>query len=135
MTTKQKPSAAITGLRLRYDVATKCSIVHKVLKNNYPTKKDLNDQIEILANQYNVSTMSIKVWCAKYATNYKVGIKLPAGVMSFTGTPIKGKEISKVEAKLKNLRDKALVIKNKYHPDTGSTPREVLDELILNKEQ
>ena len=135
MTTKHNPSAAITGIRIRYDVPTKCSIVKIVLAKTYPTKEDLNDQIQILADLYNVSTMSIKVWCAKYATNYKVGINLPAGVMSFTTTPIKGKEIAKVEAKLKDLRDKALVIKSKYHPDTGATPREILDELIIDKEQ
>ena len=135
MTIKHNPSAAIAGLRIRYDVATKCSIVQTVLGKTYLTRKDLNNQIETLANQYNVSTVSIKIWCAKYASNYKVGIKLPAGVMSFTATPIKDTEIAKVEAKLKDLRDKALVIKHKYHPETGSTPREILDELILDKEQ
>lgn len=132
---KTQVAGAIRGLKIVYDVPTKCSIVQMILANTYPTKEDLNDQIEMLANQYNVSTMSIRVWCAKYATNYKQGIKLPAGVMSFTITPIKGKEIAKVEAKLKDLRDKALVIKSKYHPDTGATPREILDELILDKKQ
>ena len=135
MTINHIPSAAIAGLHRRYDVATKCSIVQIILVNTYPTKEDLNDQIQILADLYNVSTMSIKVWCAKYAINYKVGLNLPAGVMSFTATPVQGKEIAVVEAQLADLRDKALVLKRKYHPETGSTPREILDELILDKEQ
>lgn len=135
MTTKHIPSAAIAGLHRRYDVPTKCSIVKSILSINYPDKETLNADIDKLAIKYNVTNVSIKVWCAKYANTFEQGIKLPAGVMSFTTTPIQGKEISKVEAKLKDLRDKALVIKSKYHPDTGATPREILDAIILDKEQ
>lgn len=133
MTTK--PSAAIAGLRIRYDVPTKCRIVKEILSMSYPDKETLNADIDKLALKYNVTSVSIKVWCAKYAHTFEQGIKLPAGVMSFTATPITGKEIAIVEAKLKELRDKALVIKHKYHPESGSTPREILDELIMDKEQ
>ena len=135
MTINHTPSAAITGLHRRYDVPTKCSIVKSILSINYPDKETLNADIDKLAIKYNVTSVSIKVWCAKYANTFEQGIKLPAGVMAFVATPIKGKEIAIVEVKLKDLRDKALVIKRKYHPETGSTPREILDELILDKEQ
>ena len=135
MTIKHNPSAGIAGLRIRYDVPTKCHIVKLILSINYPDKETQNNDIEKLALLYNVNPVTIKIWCAKYAYTFKQGIKLPAGVMSFTTTPIQGKEISKVEAKLKDLRDKALAIKHKYHPETGATPREILDELILDKKQ
>lgn len=133
--TTQKPTAAITGLRIRYDVPTKCRIVRAVLLNRYPTKADLTDAIENLAIQYNVSPMSIKIWCAKYADTHEQGIKLPAGVMAFTPNPLVGKIITDVNSKLEELRNKQLVIKRKHHPESGKTPREVLDDLILDKEQ
>jgi hypothetical protein len=135
MTTNHIPSAAIAGLHRRYDVATKCHIVKLVLSITYPDKATQNNDIDKLALLYDINPITIKVWCAKYASTFEQGIKLPAGVMSFVATPIHGKEIAVVEAKLKDLRDKALVIKRKYHPETGSTPREILDELILDKEQ
>lgn len=130
-----KPTAAITGLHIRLDVPTKCRIVRTILLNQYQTKVDLTKAIKLLANQYNVSPMSIKVWCAKYADIYEQGIKLPAGVMAFTPNPLKGKIIKEVNTKLEKLRNKQLVIKRKYHPESGKTPKNVLDELILNKEQ
>lgn len=135
MTIKHIPSAAIAGLHRRYDVATKCHIVKLVLSITYPDKEAQDNDIAKLALLYDVNPVTIKVWCAKYAFTYKQGIKLPAGVMAFVATPIQGKEIAVVEAKLKDLRDKALAIKHKYHPETGATPREILDELILDKEQ
>lgn len=128
-------TAAIAGLHIRYDVRTKAYIVNSVLSKTFKSNKALNEFINAQAARYNITSVSIKVWCAKYATTYKQGMKLPKGVMSYSFTPIQGNTISEVSNKLTKLRNKALKIKHKYHPDTGSTPREILDELILDKEQ
>lgn len=130
-----KPTAAIAGLHIRLDIPTKCNIVKAVVSTTYNSKEELTKTIEVLAVKYNVSPQSIKVWCAKYANTYEEGVALPAGVMAFTPNPLKGKVIKEVNKKLEELRNKQLVIKRKYHPESGKTPRDVLDDLILDKEQ
>ena len=123
-------TAAITGLRIRYDVPTKCTIVQQVLSKSFKSKKVMNQYIDTLASKYAVNPVSIKVWIGKYGQTYKQGINLPAGTMSYVFQPLQGKQIAEVEGKLSELRSKALKIKHKYHPDTTSTPKSLLDELI-----
>jgi|694.fasta_scaffold22758_11 hypothetical protein len=123
-------AAAIAGLHTRYDVATKCKIVSFIMSSSYPTKAALNLRIEGLAVQFGVNPVSIKVWCAKYATTYMQGMALPAGVMSFVATPILNAEINVVSQKLATIRSNLLVVQRQYHPGSTNKSTEILGKLI-----
>jgi hypothetical protein len=133
MTTQPTIAVAIAGLRLRYDVPTKCAIVQDITTRTFVDKSALNEYITILATTYNVNPVTIKLWCAKYADTYSVGLTLPTGTMAFVATPITGPEIAVVDKKLTAIRDNFIALKLKYHPDTNRTPSEVLDELVSDK--
>jgi hypothetical protein len=123
-------SAAIAGLHIRYDIATKCAIVKSILSQSFTSNKHINAYIATLAAKYNVTDVSIKLWCAKYATTYKQGLKLPAGVMSFEFNPIQDETIAKAQTEVAKLREQATKLKCKYHNCKHVTPSEILNELI-----
>jgi hypothetical protein len=130
MTTQPITAVAIAGLRLRYDVPTKCTLVQDILTRTFADKSAVNEYIAMLATTYNVNPVTIKLWCAKYASTYSIGMTLPTGTMSFVTAPITGPEIAVVDKKLTTIRDNFIALKLKYHPDTNRTSSEVLDELI-----
>jgi hypothetical protein len=126
-------AGAIRGLKIMYDVPTKCAIVQAITTRTFADKSALNDYIALLATTYNVNPVTIKLWCAKYADTYSIGLTLPTGTMSFVATPITGAEIAVVDKKLTTIRDNFIALKLKYHPETNRTPSEVLDELVSDK--
>jgi hypothetical protein len=126
-------AVAIAGLRLRYDVPTKCTVVQDILTRKFADKEDVNTYITGIATRYKVNPATIKVWCAKYASTYSIGMTLPTGTMAFVATPITGPEIAVVDKQLTTIRNNFIALKLKYHPDTKRTPSEVLDELVSDK--
>lgn len=124
-------SAAITGTRLRYDVPTKCTIVSKVLDQQYDSQKAMNAFISALATEYRVNALSIKLWCAKYALTYLKGKELPIGTMSFEFEPIQGVDLHTCTEELSTFRKALAAFKARFSTAIPKTPTEVLQGLVL----
>ena len=125
-----KPTAAITGMHIRYDVATKCQIVESILTQTFADKEALNAFINTQALKLNVNPVTIKLWCSKYADIFLIGKQLPAGVMSFVADPLNQSAITKVRPQLESIRNSLSTLKNKYHVPQPRTSQEILEELI-----
>ena len=125
-----KPTAAITGMHIRYDVATKCQIVESILTQTFADKEALNAFINTQAITLDVNPVTIKLWCSKYADIFLIGKQLPAGVMSFVVDPLKQSAITTVRPQLESIRNSLSTLKAKYHVPQPRTPQEILEELI-----
>lgn len=125
-----KPTAAITGMHIRYDVATKCQIVESILTQTFADKEALNAFINTQAITLDVNPVTIKLWCSKYADIFLIGKQLPAGVMSFVVDPLNQSAITKVRPQLESIRNSLSTLKAKYHVPQPRTSQEILEELI-----
>lgn len=137
-------TASIAGTRIRYDVPSKCKIVSKILTTKFSTAEDQNSFISDLAESIFVNPITIKMWCAKYATTWELGQDLPVGTMSHSFLVVPKECIPKVNKKLKAIRNKIAkvkltneisTIKDRNADDLRShhTPKEVLESLVVNK--
>ena len=125
-----KPTAAISGSTIRYDVPTKCQIVESILTQTFADKESLNAFINTQAIILDVNPVTIKLWCAKYADIFLIGKQLPAGVMSFIVDPLNQSAITTVRPQLESIRNSLSTLKAKYHVPQPRTPQEILEELI-----
>ena len=125
-----KPTAAISGSTIRYDVATKCTVVESILTQTFPDKEALNAFINTQAIILDVNPVTIKLWCSKYADIFLIGKQLPAGVMSFVVDPLNQSAITTVRPQLESIRNSLSTLKAKYHVPQPRTPQEILEELI-----
>jgi len=125
-----KPTAAITGMHIRYDVATKCQIVESILTQTFADKEALNAFINTQAITLDVNPVTIKLWCSKYANIFLIGKQLPAGVMSFVVDPLDQSAITTVRPQLESIRNSLSTLKAKYHVPQPRTSQEILEELI-----
>ncbi len=125
-----KPTAAITGMYIRYDVATKCQIVESILTQTFADKEALNAFINTQSITLDVNPVTIKFWCSKYADIFLIGKQLPAGVMSFVVDPLDQSAITTVRPQLESIRNSLSTLKAKYHVPQPRTSQEILEELI-----
>jgi hypothetical protein len=125
-----KPTAAITGMHIRMDVKTKCTVVESILTQTFADKEALNAFINIQALKLDVNPVTIKLWCSKYADIFLIGKQLPAGVMSFVVDPLDQSAINKVRPQLESIRSSLSTLKAKYHAPQPRTSQEILEELI-----
>lgn len=125
-----KPTAAISGSTIRYDVPTKCQIVESILTQTFADKEALNAFINTQALKLNVNPVTIKLWCSKYADIFLIGKQLPAGVMSFVVDPLNQSAITTVRPQLESIRNSLSTLKAKYHVPQPRTSQEILEELI-----
>ena len=125
-----KPTAAITGMHIRYDVKTKCEIVESILTQTFADKEALSAFINTQALKLDVNPVTIKLWCSKYANIFLIGKQLPAGVMSFVVDPLNQSAITKVRPQLESIRNSLSTLKAKYHAPQPRTSQEILEELI-----
>ena len=125
-----KPTAAITGMHIRYDVKTKCELVESILTQTFEDNDKLNEFINTQALKLEVNPVTIKLWCSKYADIFLIGKQLPAGVMSFVVDPLNQAAITKVRPQLESIRNSLSTLKAKYHVPQRRTSREVLEELV-----
>lgn len=141
---KIRKVAAIAGLHVRLDVATKCKIVGEVLSQNFLTKKEQTKYITKLATENFVNPVTIKLWVGKYQNIWKIGSQLPEGTMSFAFATVPDNKIPSVNTRLADIRTTLSNLKDssetQYYSGLKSadvrankTPGEILDELILNK--
>ena len=128
-----KPTAAIAGSSIRFDVPTKCRVVESILTQKFQDTKALNEFIQLQADKLAVNPVTIKVWCAQFADNYLIGKQLPAGVMSFVPDPLNDKSIPVVRPQLESIRNSLSTLKAKYHAPQPRTSQEILEELINSK--
>jgi hypothetical protein len=139
---KINKTAAVSGLRLRLDVPTKCKIVEKVLTSTFNSKEDQNSFIELVATQNFVNPLTIKIWCGKYQNTYKIGKSLPIGTMSFAFATVPDNKILSASNQLEDLRKELAKIAKKSQSryfanlkesdvETTKTPKEILEDLIL----
>lgn len=125
-----KPTAAISGMHLRMDVPTKCTVVESILTQTFADKEALNAFINTQALKLDVNPVTIKLWCSKYADIFLIGKQLPAGVMSFVADPLNQSAITTVRPQLESIRNSLSTLKTKYHVPQPRTPQEILEELI-----
>ena len=125
-----KPTAAISGSTIRYDVKTKCELVESILTQTFADKEALNAFINTQALKLDVNPVTIKLWCSKYADIFLIGKQLPAGVMSFVVDPLDQSAITKVRPQLESIRNSLSTLKAKYHVPQPRTSQEILEELI-----
>ncbi len=125
-----KPTAAISGSTIRYDVPTKCQIVESILTQTFADKEALNAFINTQAIILDVNPVTIKLWCSKYADIFLIGKQLPAGVMSFVVDPLDQSAITTVRPQLESIRNSLSTLKAKYHVPQPRTSQEILEELI-----
>ena len=126
-------NAAITGMRIRYDVPTKCKLVEAILTKSFKDKQALNEYIQMRATKLKVNPVTIKLWCAQYANNFLIGKNLPAGVMAFVADPLDQTSIPIVQPQLESIRNTLSTLKAKYHVPQPRTSQEILEELINTK--
>ncbi len=135
-------TAAVSGLRLRLDVPTKCKIVEKVLSSTFLSKEDQNSFIELIATQNFINPLTVKIWCGKYQNTYKLGKALPKGTMSFSFATVPDKKILSTSKQLEDLRQTLTKLAKSSQSDyfgnlhasdveNSKTPKEILEELIL----
>ena len=125
-----KPTAAISGMHLRMDVPTKCTVVESILTQTFADKEALNAFINTQALKLDVNPVTIKLWCSKYADIFLIGKQLPAGVMSFVADPLNQSAITTVRPQLESIRNSLSTLKAKYHVPQPRTSQEILEELI-----
>lgn len=125
-----KPTAAISGSTIRYDVPTKCAVVESILTQTFADKETLNAFINTQALKLDVNPVTIKLWCSKYADIFLIGKQLPAGVMSFVVDPLNQAAIATVRPQINSIRNSLSTLKAKYHVPQPRTSQEILEELI-----
>ena len=84
-------TAKISGLSIRYDVPTKCTLVADILSKQYQTNDELVAYIKEQAQALNVNYITIRTWIGMYGDCYQLGMQLPKGVMSHSFTTINTK--------------------------------------------
>ena len=133
-------TAKISGISIRYDVPTKCSIVAIILNNSYQTKQELVAFIKEQAALYNVNYITIRTWIGMYGHSYQLGMQLPKGVMSHSFETINNKtdlnntfkELTQIRASLDSLKLKREKPNNpKYtRPKKKQTSTQILSGLF-----
>ena len=143
---KKQLTAAIAGTHIRYDVPSKCTVVHRVLSKTYKSKKHQNDTIAQIALELEVNPVTIKSWVSKYHNTFSLGMKLPRGTMAHAFTAIPESSISSVNNSLRSIRNAIIDLKmsnevstiDSHTADdlrTTATPKQILNELIEGKKQ
>ena len=123
-------TAAITGMHIRYDLPTKCTIVEHILTTKFTNKESLNQFIQGYADTLKVHPVTIKLWCAQFVDTFPIGKTLPAGTMSYVAHPLDKQAIGVVQPQLTLIREKLSALKTKYHGVRTKTPSDILEELI-----
>jgi hypothetical protein len=127
-----KTDSAISGLSVRHDVKTKCTIVQYFLTTKFSSQEQQKLAIEATATQLYVNPITIKLWINKFQHTYKQGLTLPKGVMSYSFNTIPNKKLAKVHSELQAIKNKLAKCKSKYHPTQTCKPTaDLLDRLIL----
>lgn len=81
-------TAKISGLHIRFDVPTKCTIVGAILTKTYQSKQEMVATIKEHAAKLNVNYITVRTWIAMYGDCYHLGVQLPKGVMSHSFTTL-----------------------------------------------
>lgn len=103
-------TAAISGLRMRLDIPTKCRIVETILTKTFSTSTEQNAYIEAIASKAFVDPVTIKLWCGKYQNTWKIGKKLPEGTMSFAFATVPDDKFVSAHTQLAYLRDRLVEV-------------------------
>jgi hypothetical protein len=138
-------TANISGVSIRYDVPSKCTVVGHLLTKKYLSKKEQDQHIKKFAASIKVNPITIKMWCAKYATTWELGRNLPIGTMSHSFLTIPEASIPKVVNELAIIRASLIQVSianevstvKEYCPEelrSRRTPKEVLELLITSKQ-
>lgn len=133
-------TAKISGLHIRYDVATKCQIVETILTGTYKTHQELVATIKEHAAKLNINYITIRTWITMYGDSYHLGKQLPKGVMSHSFTTLNtqtdivqaSKELAQLRASTEALKFKREKSNNpKYaRPKTKQTSSQILSGLF-----
>lgn len=133
-------TAKISGLHIRYDVATKCEIVGTILARTYQSKPEMVATIKEHAAKLKVNYITIRTWIAMYGDCYHLGIQLPKGVMSHSFTTLNTQtDIAQATKELAQLRASIEALKlareksnhPKYaRPKTKQTSSQILSGLF-----
>ena len=107
-------TAKISGLHIRYDVQTKCTIVSTILSKPYQNHDQLVAAIKEQAALLHVNYITIRTWIGMYGDCYQLGMQLPKGVMSHSFTTINNKtdlnntfkELAQIRASLEAIKEK-----------------------------
>ena len=102
----------ICGLHIRYDVATKCEVVSKILNTTYTNQEQLVAFIKEQAVALHVNYLTIRTWLGMYGDCYQLGMQLPKGVMSHSFTTINTKtdlnqaykDLAKIKEQLESVK-------------------------------
>lgn len=135
-------TAKISGLHIRYDVATKCEIVGTILAKTYQSKPEIVATIKEHAAKLRVNYITVRTWIAMYGDCYHLGIQLPKGVMSHSFTTLNTqtdiakahKELAKIRYTIEGLK---LVREKSNHPKyarpkTKQTSTQILSGLFTD---
>ena len=133
-------TAKISGLHIRYDVATKCEIVAKILGSTPSTKEQLVATIKEEAAALKVNYITVRTWIGMYGDCYQLGMQLPKGVMSHSFTTLNtasaiataNKELAKIRASLEGLKLSTEKSNNpKYaRPKSKQTSSQILSSIF-----
>ena len=138
-------TAKISGLHIRYDVPTKCTLVASILSKQYQTSDELVAYIKEQAAILNVNHITVRTWIGMYGHCYQLGMQLPKGVMSHSFETINNKtdlnntfrELAQIRASIDSLKLKREKPNNpKYaRPKKKQTSTQILSRLFeeLNK--
>lgn len=132
--------AKISGLSIRYDVPTKCTLVSLILTKQYKTNDELTAFINEQAAKFHINPLTVKNWISTYYDCYRLGMQLPAGVMSHSFTTINTptdlkqtiQALAEIKSSLNNLKQKKEKINHPQYarPKHRQTSTEVLTGLF-----
>ena len=105
-------TAKISGLHIRFDVPTKCTIVGTILTKTYQSKQEMVATIKEHAAKLKVNYITVRTWIAMYGDCYQLGQQLPKGVMSHSFTTLNTqtdivqahKELAKIRQTIESLK-------------------------------
>ena len=133
-------TAKISGLHIRYDVPTKCTLVADILSKQYQTSDELVAYIKEQAALLNVNYITVRTWIGMYGHCYQLGMQLPKGVMSHSFETINNKtdlnntfkELAQIRASIDSLKLKREKSNNpKYaRPKKKQTSTQILSGLF-----
>lgn len=133
-------TAKISGLHIRYDVATKCEVVGTILNRQYQNHQELVATIKEQAAKLKVNYITIRTWIAMYGDCYQLGKQLPKGVMSHSFTTLNTqtdiaqttKELIQLRATLEALKLKKEKPNNPAYarPKAKQTSSQILSSLF-----
>ena len=130
-------TAKISGLSIRYDVPTKCTLVADILSKQYQTNDELVAYIKEQAQALNVNYITIRTWIGMYGHCYQLGMQLPKGVMSHSFTTINNKtdlkqtlkELTQIKASLESLKSRR---EKSNHPQYARPKKKQTSTQILS---